>query len=430
MTFKNPSSKHTALYPNPSETGLPLCLAEGPIRKIVKSHKIKLYPTKSQDVKLRQSCGVARFSYNWALAKWKEHYVAKEKTSAYDLIKELTTIKREQFPWMMDVSKTCPQYAIHNVEKAFKKFFKKQNKHPKFHKKGIKDSFVAVENKESFNQNDFKIQIPRIGRVRCAENLRFTGKVNNVTIKRIADLWFAVVSVEVSIPNETPVINENQVVVGVDLGIKSMAVVSNGMVFENPKALKSRLSALKYQQRRLSRKVKGSNNKKKQQMKVARLHYKISCIRNNAIHDATRKIIDSADIIVLEDLNVNGMIKNHKLSQSICDVGFGEFRRQIEYKAKWDNKSVIIADRWFASSKTCSYCGHKKSILKLSERTFNCENCGLKIDRDLNASINLANYRPTEKVSGSNAFGVGSSVAVMQYSPTVKKELGNLIIHN
>lgn len=377
-----------------------------------------------------QSCGVARFSYNWALAKWKKHYEAKEKTSAYDLIKELTVIKREQFPWMMDVSKTCPQYAIHNVEKAFKNFFKKQTKYPRFKKKGVKDCFVAVENKEHFKQKKFKIQIPKVGWVKCAENLRFEGKINNVVVKRVADMWFAIVNIEVIVPNETPVISENQVVVGVDLGIKSMAVVSNGMVFENPKALKSRLSALKYQQRRFSKKVNGSNNKKKQQIKVARLHYKISCIRSSAIHNATRKIVDSADVIVLEDLNVKGMIKNHKLAKAIVDISFSEFRRQIEYKAHWEDKLVIIADRFFASSKTCSCCGHKKAALRLSERTFNCEVCGIKIDRDLNASINLANYRPTGNVSESNAFRVGSSVAVMQYSPTEKKELGNLIINN
>ena len=395
---------------------------------MIKAHKIKLYPTKSQDVLLRKSCGVARFSYNWALAKWNELYESGEKTSAYTLIKLQNTIKRTMFPWMLEVSKTCPQYAIHNVESAFKNFFKKNAKHPKFKKKGVNDSFVAVENWQQFKQKDYKIWIPRLGWVKCAENLRFEGKVNYVTVKRIADMWFAVVNI--NIPNETPVIRENQTVVGVDLGIKSLAVTSNGMVFENPKALKSRLSALKYHQHRLSKKVKGGNNKHKQQIKVARLHYKVSCLRNNAINQATRKIVDSVDVIVLEDLNVKGMLKNRKLSQAIGDVGFGEFRRQIEYKTAWEGKEVVIADRWFASSKTCSCCGFKKSELKLSERVFKCENCGAEIDRDLNAAINLANYGSTGKVSGSNACGIGSSLAVMQNSPTMKQESSRLIIHN
>jgi len=382
-----------------------------------KSHKIRLYPTKSQERFFNKSCGVARFAYNWGLNKYIENK---------ELIKELTSMKRVEYPWMLDVSKNCPQYAIHHVEKAFINFFKKQSKYPKFHKKGINDSFVAIQNNIQFNQKNFKIRISKLGWVKCAENLRFEGKVNSVTVKRIADMWFAVININV-IPEETLIVSENQVTVGVDLGIKSLAVTSNGDVFENPKALKSRLKTLKRQQRSLSRKTKGSNNRKKQQMKVARVHYKISCLRSNAIHQVTTKIVNNADIIVLEDLNVKGMIKNHNLAQAISDVGFGEFRRQIEYKAKWKGKKVIIADRYFASSKTCSCCGIKNENLKLSDRTFVCVNCGLIIDRDLNAAINLANYSPTQKVCGSEACGEGSSVVVIQQSPSLNQELINYL---
>jgi putative transposase len=390
---------------------------------MIKAHQIKLYPTKKQEQFFKCSCGVARFSFNWALAKWKEKYEAKERTSAYTLIKELTAIKRTEYPWMLEVGKTCPQYAIHHVESAFKRFCKKQTKYPKFKKRGVCDSFVTVENKNNFKQKNKKIWIPRLGWVKCAENLRFDGKVIDVIVKRIADMWFAVINIHTIIPNKIPIISENQVIVGVDLGIKALAITSNNEVFKNPKALKSRLSSLKYHQRRLFKKVKGSNNKYKQQIKVARLYYKISCVRNSAIHEATKKIVDNADVIVLEDLNVKGMIKNKKLSQAISDVGFGEFRRQIEYKAKWQGKKVIIADRYFASSKTCSCCGFKKDELKLSERTYVCLNCGLVIDRDLNAAINLAKYGSTQGICESNACGVGSSVVEMQYSPTLKQEL-------
>lgn len=385
-----------------------------------KTHGIKLYPTPRQTVLLRRSCGVARFTYNWALDQWKSKYEKGEKTSAYSLIKELTIIKRKQFPWMMEVSKTCPQYAIHNVEFAFKKFFKKNAKYPKFKKKGIKDSFVAVENKEQFKQKDFKIRIPRIGWIKCAENLRFEGKVNNVVIKRIADVWFAFVNLKT---NEASAISKNQTIVGVDLGIKNMAVTSNGLVFENPQALKRNLKRLKQRQRRLSKKQKGSNNKKKQQIKITRMHYKISCIRKTAIHQATTKIVASAGTIVIEDLNASGMAKNRRLAQAVSDVSFREFRRQIEYKAAWQGKRVIIANRFYASSKTCSNCGYKKSELKLSERTFNCWNCGHSIDRDLNAAINLANYGTTPKSGESHAFGVGSSQSAMVDSLILNKEL-------
>lgn len=385
------------------------------------AHVIKIYPTQRQEKFFRQSCGVARFSFNWALNKWNELYAQGEKPSAYSLIKLLNSVKRTEFVWMQETGKCAQQYAIHNLESAFKAFFKKQNKYPKFKKKGIKDSFVAVENNLGFKQQDFKIWIPRLGYVKCAENLRFNGKVNNVTIKRTADLWFAVVNVE--IPNETFAVSENQAIVGVDLGISKMAVTSIGEVFENPKALRKNLRSLKRQQRFLSRKEKGSHNKHKQQMKVARLHYRISCIRKNALHQATTKIVNNASVIVLEDLNVKGMMKNRNLSQAISDVSFGEFRRQIEYKAKWQNKEVIIADRFFASSKTCSCCGHKKTELKLSERMFNCEKCGLEINRDYNAAINLAAYGSTAKLAESNACREGSSVTEMLHSPSLKQEV-------
>src|SRR5690606_38223857 len=161
--------------------------------------------------------------------------------------------------------------------------------------------------------------------------------------------------------------------------------------------------------RKLSRKKKGSNNYQKQKMKVARIYYRISNIRENAIHQATSEIVRKYDKIVIEDLNVSVMLKNKHLAQSIGDASFGEVKRQLTYKALWSGKEVVLADRWFASSKTCSCCGTKKDTLKLSDRVFNCGKCGLEIDRDLNAAINLANYSPTEKSSESNASGEGSS---------------------
>ena len=387
-----------------------------------KAHKIQLSPTKAQEIFFKKSCGVARFSFNWALDKWKTDYANGIKQSAYTLIKHLNSIKKTEFKWMQETGKCAPQYAIHNVEAAYKKMWKEKSGYPKFKKKGIKDSFVAIENEISFKQSDFRIHIPRLGKVKCCENLRFEGKVLFVTVKRIADKWFAVVQIET--PNEASVTYENQVVIGVDLGIKTLATCSNGKVFENPKALKSNLKSLKRSQRSLSRKVKGSSNRKKQQILLAKKYYRVSCIRKNALHQATAKIVNSANVIIVEDLSVNGMIKNRNLSQAIGDVGFGEFRRQIEYKAAWQNKTVIIADRFFASSKTCSCCGLKKEKLNLSERTFCCLSCGLTIDRDLNAAINLANYSPTSKGEGSKACG---ERVVETQNTSVKHEIVNKI---
>lgn len=391
---------------------------------MIHTHSIKLYPNNKQETFFRRSCGVARFSYNWALANWKELYEKGEKPSAYTLIKLQNAIKRMEYPWMLYVGKCAPQYAIHNLESAFKKMWKDGSGYPRFKKKGVKDTFVAVENCYQFKQTNKKIWIPRLGWVRCAEDLRFEGKVNNIVVKRIADHWFACVNIE--IPKETPVVSENQAIIGVDLGIKSMAVTSDGQVFENPRALRSKLKSLKRHQRSLSRKVKGSKNRFRQRMHVARLHYKISCIRNTSIHQVTTSIVNSAGIIVLEDLAVRNMVKNHHIAQAISDVSPSEFRRQIEYKAKWQGKTVIIADRFFPSSKTCSCCGWKDVNQTLSDRVFNCQQCGMVINRDLNAAKNLARYGSTAKYAESEACGEGSSVSETIYSPSVKQEVESL----
>lgn len=366
---------------------------------MIKAHVIRLYPNKSQETLLKKSCGVARHSYNWALSKWKELYEHGHKPTAYGLIKLQNSMKREEMPFYMEVSKTAPQYAIHNLEKAYKSMWKGNTKYPKFKKKGINDTFLSVENHLGFKQSNKKIHLPRIGKVKCAEDLRFQGKVNNVRVKRVSDKWFAIINIDVD--NVPPNISENKVIVGVDVGIKSLFVTSYGGVYENPKALKNNLKKLARLNRVLSRKLKGSNNRERAKVILSRLHYRISCIRKHALHTATTDIVNKADVIVIEDLNVKGMLKNRKLSRAISDVGIGEALRQIKYKAAWQGKEVIVADRWFASSKTCSRCGHKKEALKLSERTYNCEKCSLSMDRDLNAAKNLANYSPTVKTMGS-----------------------------
>ena len=398
---------------------------------IIKSHKIKLNPTKSQEIFFRRSCGVARFAYNWALNKWQEDYKNGVKQSAYSLIKHLNSIKKADFPWMQETGKCASQYAIHNVEAAYKKMWKEKSGYPKFKKKGAKDSFVAIENKQQFSQVDFKIRIPRLGWVKCAENLRFEGKVNNVVIKRTADIWFAIINIETpnSIPTLKPIGGENQSIVGIDFGISKMMVCSDGTVYENPRALKGNLKSLKRLHRGFSRKVKGSANYKKAQTKLARKHYKIFNIRHTAIHQATASIVKKYDKIFIEDLNVRGLIKNRKVSQAIVDVSFGEIARQLTYKCLWAGKELERVDRFYPSSKLCSGCGLKKEVLKLSERVYKCKNCGLEIDRDLNAAINLANYSPTLKYKGSEACGEGSSVAETPHSPSAKQEI-NLLCSN
>ena len=395
---------------------------------MIKAHQIQLNPTPSQKRMLHKSFGCARHSYNWALAKWKEMYEAGEKPSAYTLVKLQNSVKVEQMPFYLDVNKCAVQYAIHDLEKAFKNFFAKRARYPKFKKRGSADSFVVIENHLKFKQEAKKIWLPRIGWVRCYEDLRFDGKVNNVVVKRIADKYFAVVNIEVaqSIPILKPSVGENQAIVGIDLGIKSMMVLSDGTIYDNPKALKSNLKKLRRYQRALSRKKIGSRNRKKQQLKLARLHYRIANIRKNAIHQATAAVVKNYDTIVIETLKPSNMVKNKKLAQSVSDVSFAEIARQLTYKTDWNGKTLIKADQWFPSSKLCSCCGYKKETLKLSERTYNCVGCGVSIDRDLNAARNLASYGATVKSTGSHACGDwGSGLSL---SRSLKQE--DLLIFN
>lgn len=200
--------------------------------------------------------------------------------------------------------------------------------------------------------------------------------------------------------------------VGVDLGIKTLAVPSKGEPFENPKALKKNLKKLKRLERWVSRKEKGKKNRKKAARRLGKLHYRIACIRKDTLHKITSELTKTKSRIVIEDLNVSGMLKNHCLAQAIQDVGLYEFRRQLEYKGSWYGCEIVKADRFFPSSKKCSHCGNIKKDLRLSDRTYRCDCCDLVIDRDLNAAINLENYS-TDSSSGTgrnaNAFGEGSS---------------------
>jgi putative transposase len=386
-----------------------------------KAHVIKLKPTKRQEQFFIDSCGVARFTYNWALTKRRDDFEKGITWTFNEMSRHLNQIKKSSFPWMLKVGKCAPQEAIQNLKGAYERMWKGLSGRPRFKKKGVKDSFVAINDAISFKQKDFKIWIPRLGWVKCCENLRFSGRTLRVIIKRRADTWSAYVITRVETPTLKPM-GENQAIVGVDFGIKSLAVLSDGKVFENPRALKSNLKSLKRLQRSLSRKQKGSSNRKKAQTRLARKYLRISNIRKNTLHGVSAYIINNYDKIVIEDLSVKWMLKNKNIAQTASDAGFGELRRQLAYKALWQEKELVVADRYFASSKTCSSCGKKKETLKLSERVFKCE-CGLSIDRDLNAARNLANYCSTSKSEGREACGEGSSVLERELSLSVKQEI-------
>ncbi len=375
--------------------------------KVVRGYKTELDPTAEQYVLFCKCAGIARYAYNYGLARKKEAYKAGLPTPySNDLQRELTARKHGDLPWLGEVSKWVVQNALHDLDDAYKRFFekvalKKQGKHqgkcgypkPKHKHKG-RGSFRLDCPIHVF---DGCIQLPRIGKVKLKERgyIPIWGvKVLSATISEKAGRWYVSVQVEEEHAEPKPATGQP---IGVDLGIKTLAVVSDGRTFASPKALRSRLKALRRLSRRHSRKKKGSKNRKKAQRRLARMHTRIAHIRQDALHKATSSLVmktKSAEerpaVIVLEDLNVSGMLKNRRLSRAIADVGLVEFRRQITYKAFSAGVSVKMVSRWYPSSKTCSECGWIHEDLQLSDRVFCCQQCGMVIDRDENAALNLA----------------------------------------
>lgn len=362
----------------------------------------------------------------WALNKKKEAFDKKEKIpNAFDLHKELVKLKQNEIPWMYNSSKSSPQNGLRDCDKAFKNFFNRCKKKING-KKGFPKFKSKRNEKQSFRldagiliESNY-IKLPRIGKLKLSEKdyLPLNSKILSATISKKANKWF--VSVNMEIHDKTPTNSINEVI-GIDLGISKMATCSDGTVYENPKALKKNLKRLKKLSKRHSKKKKGSKNNEKSRIKLAKLHYKISNIRKDALHKATSKIINENQVIVLEDLKVSNMMKNRKLSQAISDVGLYEFRRQIEYKAKWNNRRVVFVDTFYPSSKSCSCCGNKKENLLLSDRIYKCDICNNEIDRDLNASLNLKQFY-TAGSAGIQACGDGSSLNENLNSPSMKQE--------
>jgi putative transposase len=391
------------------------------------AHKIALDLNNQQATYCQKAAGTARFSYNWALAEWNAQYQAwkldnaKAKPSQAALRRQLNAVKREQFPWMLEVTKNAPQMAIIQLGEAFKNFFAGRTSYPQYKKKGkSRDSFTLTN--DQFAVKASRIRIPNLGWVRMRESLRFNGKILSATISRTANRWYASISVETDDNSHLPNA-ENQGVVGVDLGIKALATLSTGETITGAKPLKRLMTKLKHLSRALSRKVKGSANRHKAKQKIARLHARIAFIRQNTLHQLTTDLTRRFHTLGIEDLNVNGMVKNRKLSRAISDMGFFEFRRQLSYKAEMRGGLVVVADRWYPSSKTCSMCGDVQAALPLSVRAWQCPRCHTQHDRDTNAATNLANYAVSSMVSACGAEGSGSSRKGRTKPAAVKQEI-------
>ena len=391
---------------------------------MIVAHKIALDPNDKQATYFARAAGTARFAYNWALAEWQRQYEAWKqdnslpKPSEAALRRQLNAIKREQFPWMLEVTKNAPQMAIIQLGEAFKNFFAGRAKYPKFRKKGVHDRFTLTN--DQFSIDGCRIRIPNLGWVRMRESLRFNGKIMSATISRVADRWFVSITVDTEDPPKSRA--ENQGTVGVDLGVAALATLSTGETITGPKPHKALLDRLRRLSRSLSRKQKGSSNRRKARAKLARLHARIANIRSDALHKLTTEITRRFHTIGIEDLNVRGMAKNRRLARSIADMGFFEFRRQLEYKATMRGGVVVVADRWFASSKTCSACGSVQEAMPLSVRQWICPDCGTRHDRDLNAAINLKNMAVSSTVTACGEEGAGRARKSAVKPASVKQE--------
>ncbi|HEV2456766.1 MAG TPA: transposase [Ktedonobacterales bacterium] len=403
---------------------------------IQRAYKTELDLNNAQVTACKKHAGAARWAYNWGLYRRREtHHQTGTGPSAIELHRELNALKQTSVPWLYEVSKCAPQEALRNLDHAFAAFFRrctlKQEgrwkgklgyPQPKTKKRGL-GSFRLTGSIVVFAD---AIQLPGLGRLRLKERgyLPPTGtpgaRVLSATVSEQAGHWY--VSVLVEQEHGVPEHPEPRPVVGVDLGIKQLATLSDGEQESNPRPLRRRLKKIKRLQRAVARKQSGSKNRTKAVKQLAAQHRRVAHQRTNTLHQLTSRLAKTKSVVVIEDLNISGMLSNHRLAQAIGDVGFYEFRRQLAYKAAWYGCRVVIASRWEPSSRTCSQCGWVDAQLTLADRTFRCQNphCGLMMDRDLNAAINLARLAGSSSDShnacGEDSAGRGRKVLV-QLSP-------------
>ena len=370
---------------------------------IQRGYKYRILPTKEQEESLLQCGGNARFLWNYALKTNQDYYKETGKFKFYhELAVSLPKLK-EEHPFLKESFSQSLQMVLRQFDKALKDSFKKKKGFPSFKKKMLlNDSFTCPQ---KWRLGKGFVFIPKIGEVKWIKHRAMKGKPKSITISQDGDKWYCSVLCEYTIPDKA---KECDNIVGCDVGLKEFAILSDGTIISNPRHTKKYENKLAKEQRKLSKKQKGSKNRFKQRLKVRKIHNKIRDTRKDFLHKTSNSIAKNCDGIFVEDLNIKGMMKNHCLAKSIGDVSWSEFNRQLEYKCKWSFKYYLKIDRFFPSSKTCSNCGYVQEM-PLSKRIFDCPNCGISIDRDLNASLNIRNIGiNTLGHSGINACGDSS----------------------
>lgn len=379
----------------------------------LRAYKTELDPNNKQVSLLLGYSGMRRYAWNWALERIKNRELP---PNAIQLHKAWNEWKKDNLPWWSEYSKAAPQEAFRDLQQAFSRFFNglkgKGPKvgYPKFKNKRVSKKSFRLTGSIHIEEN--RIKIPRIGWLRLKEKgyIPERAKVASLTISERAGKWF--VSALCHHDQQEPPLFQGGEVIGVDLGSKVLAFTSDERRFENPKAYRKLEKQLAKLQRRMSRQQKGSHRRERTRKRIAKLHYRIACIRADSTHKATTEIARTKQlsVVVLEDLNVKGMVKNRCLAKTIQDAAWGEFKRQVGYKSKWNGFEMALAPRFFPSSKTCSGCGNVRKELTLDERTYICSECGLVIDRDLNAAINLREGYMSSSTGSSSGSGRGEDV--------------------
>ncbi|XZO00163.1 MAG: RNA-guided endonuclease InsQ/TnpB family protein [Microcoleus sp.] len=391
------------------------------------SFKTALIPNNKQQTSFKKACGVARHAYNWANAHIKEVLELRkdDKTieipSAIDLHKKLIAEVKSVNDWYYETNKNVPQKALADLRQAWDRCFKKVSKQPRFKKKGHRDSFYlesGTKAKPMIKNDGKRVKLPSIGWVKLAEPLPVTA-IHNCVISRQADRWFIANKYEI----EKPYVDADRPIVGVDIGIKELAVCSHGKVFSNPQAYRRLSKRLKRSQRRVSKRVKGSKNRAKAVKKLSKLHARVSNIRKDAIHKLTNYLAKNHSEIKIEDLSVKSFLKNHKLAGAIADCGMYEFRRQLEYKTEKFSSKLTLVDRMFPSSQICSNCGKHRHKMPLKNRVYVCPECGHTEDRDLNAARNIERWFEGIFVPSRSDLAVSSTVSACGVDKPLKSHL-------
>lgn len=361
---------------------------------MIKAYKYRLHPNNEQITFFEKSFGCVRFVYNWALNQRIEAY-QKDGTRLgwVDSCKRLTELKKQEATkWLCEVSTQSLQSSIRNMDSAFTRFFREKKGFPKFHsKKRGKFSFQLVQG-VSINFDTHKVKLPKIGEVKFGKNKEFVGKIGTCTVSKTpTGKYYISILVDDGkpLPEKTPITADTSV--GIDVGIKDFAVLSNGQVYSNPKYLEKDEKRLKVLQKRLSRKQKDSKRRERARLLVAKQHEKIRNRRVNFIHQVTSRIVRENQTVIIEDLNVDGMLKNHNLAKHIASASWSEFFRQLQYKCDWQGKNFIRIGRFEPSSKMC-LCGYINKDLTLKNREWDCPQCGRHNDRDLLAAVNIKRF--------------------------------------